>query len=174
MLEQLLALDMNLFLLINNAFTNPFLDMFFKFITYFGSIFFVTLLIIALYAKKEKKSALYLLGGFMLNAVLVLSLKSMISRARPHEAMGARVIAVGNRESFPSGHTTNAFMTASVLSNFYPKFKYPFYILAVLVGISRIYLGVHYPLDVLAGAILGYFIHILAFRLPLKDILKKI
>jgi undecaprenyl-diphosphatase len=57
--------------------------------------------------------------------------------------------------SFPSGHTAAAFVMVSILGSFYPVLLLPLVILASFIGISRVYLGVHYPSDVLAGAILG-------------------
>ena len=57
--------------------------------------------------------------------------------------------------SFPSGHATMSFACAVVLSRAAPRFTIPFFVLAALVSFSRNYVGVHYPLDTLAGAVLG-------------------
>lgn len=58
-------------------------------------------------------------------------------------------------QSFPSGHTTTAFALATVLSFLSPRWRVPVFGVAALVGVSRVVLGMHYPSDVLGGAILG-------------------
>jgi undecaprenyl-diphosphatase len=65
------------------------------------------------------------------------------------------LVAVPSTSSFPSGHTTTSFACATVLSFFVPRAAPGFYLLALAIGFSRIYVGVHWPLDVLGGAILG-------------------
>jgi undecaprenyl-diphosphatase len=57
--------------------------------------------------------------------------------------------------SFPSGHAATSFACATVLSVFVPRWRVPFFALATLIALSRLYNGVHYPSDVLAGALLG-------------------
>ena len=57
--------------------------------------------------------------------------------------------------SFPSGHTSTSFACATVLSFFVPRAAPAFYLLALAIGYSRIYVGVHWPLDVLGGAVIG-------------------
>jgi undecaprenyl-diphosphatase len=57
--------------------------------------------------------------------------------------------------SFPSGHTSTSFACAYVISRLAPRLSVFVYVLAALIGFSRLYVGVHYPLDVLAGAVLG-------------------
>lgn len=77
--------------------------------------------------------------------------------------------------SFPSGHTTAAFAVAFSCTSFYPKLGYVLYPLAALIAFSRIYLGVHYPFDVLYGALLGLLLgwiatYILQSRLARKPV----
>ncbi|HWN21789.1 MAG TPA: phosphatase PAP2 family protein [Gaiellaceae bacterium] len=84
-------------------------------------------------------------------------LKAWIDRDRPPLANPdpeplVRLPATG---SFPSGHATVAFACATVLALAVPRLAPPLFALAALVAWSRVYVGVHYPLDVLAGALLG-------------------
>ena len=65
------------------------------------------------------------------------------------------LVSVPSGSSFPSGHTSTSFACAAVLSFFVPRAAPAFYVLALAIGFSRIYVGVHWPLDVLGGIALG-------------------
>lgn len=73
--------------------------------------------------------------------------------------MGAIIIGSNdNSYAFPSGHATIAFAMAYLLAHNEPRRRWIFYLLAILISFSRIYLGKHYPLDVLIGSVLGLVI----------------
>jgi undecaprenyl-diphosphatase len=92
-----------------------------------------------------------------IGSLVVALLKETVDRPRPaHADPGIdTVVGTPGSPSFPSGHTATAFAAAAVVGAFYPRLRWPLYGLAALVGFSRIYLGVHFALDVVAGAILG-------------------
>jgi undecaprenyl-diphosphatase len=83
--------------------------------------------------------------------------KHAVARERPFDAI-PRVAVIGKAPSdpsFPSGHTTNAFAAATILARAVPQAAPLWWGLAIAIAYSRVYLGVHYPLDVAGGAVLG-------------------
>lgn len=100
-----------------------------------------------------------------LNALL----KDIVARARPPEAIGFDpLVSVPGSPSFPSGHAMTAFATAAAVAVLAPRLRWPVLALAALIGFSRVYLGVHFWLDVLVGSIFGLVIGA-AFAWPLRS-----
>jgi len=89
---------------------------------------------------------------------ITFALKGLINRPRPTGTHGRW------NSSFPSGHATSAYAMASVWGAAYPSAKLPLYLIAALIAYSRVYNGRHYPMDVLAGAGIGYLCGRLAWR----------
>ena len=108
----------------------------------------VSLLLMAYGDDKNRETGRLLTSTFISTGVIVWGMKEIIGRKRPLDE------AVGN-PAFPSGHTAYAFAGATVLGNRYPKLRIPFYLVAGLVGFTRVYLGRHYASDVIAGAAVG-------------------
>lgn len=108
--------------------------------------------------KEMRQNALYVASASAVNVLATLFLKKVIKRPRPFNGL-VKINAVyqPSHYSFPSGHTSTAFTTATALSHAYPKWYViaPAYLWAGSVSFSRLYLGVHYPTDVAAGALLG-------------------
>jgi membrane-associated phospholipid phosphatase len=108
--------------------------------------------------KDIRNAGIYLGEAVLINALINEGLKYSINRPRPFETYpDIEKLSKGGSPSFPSGHTSSAFSTATSLSIAFPKWYViaPSYIWAGAVGYSRMHLGVHYPSDVLAGAIIG-------------------
>ena len=108
----------------------------------------------------SQKAWTFFLAGLFAFAVelpLYKILKSRIRRDRPCEVLSGvhERISPSDQFSFPSGHTAAAFVMATLLSYFFPILSMPLFSWAILVGFSRIYLGVHYPTDILAGLVIG-------------------
>lgn len=104
------------------------------------------------------QTGLCIASGIALNTALTYGLKYTINRQRPYLTY-AQIVALETESSssMPSGHTSSAFNVATSLTLFYPKWyvAVPAYTWASGVAYSRMYLGVHYPSDLIAGAILG-------------------
>jgi undecaprenyl-diphosphatase len=80
-------------------------------------------------------------------------LKFVVGTRRP--SGGGPLIAIPHSDSFPSGHAATSFACATVLTALVPRAAPAFYVLALAIGYSRVYVGVHWPLDVVGGAVLG-------------------
>lgn len=102
-------------------------------------------------------------------AGITMGLKAIIKRPRPYVKYEDDLIPVTSERSFsfPSGHTSFAFSTATSLSLQYPKWYVitPAFLWATSIGFSRMYLGVHYPSDVLTGAVIGALAAYLSYQI---------
>lgn len=143
---------------------NKFLDPTFKFITNSASpVSLASPVIIYSVGVIMKDSAIKFKGVYVTETILVstifsLALKYSVNRSRPFDTYPyLDKASSGGSPSFPSGHTADAFATATSLSLAFPKWYVivPSFVWAGAVGYSRLDLGVHYPSDVLAGAVIG-------------------
>jgi membrane-associated phospholipid phosphatase len=115
-----------------------------------------------------KKKGIFIGESFLVNAFITVALKNSIKRDRPFVTYpDIEKESDGGSYSFPSGHTSEAFSTATALSIAFPKWYIiaPSFVWASAVGYSRMDLGVHYPSDVLAGAIVGSGSAFLCYKL---------
>lgn len=157
-----------LFYLINNSLSNNFLNTILPYFTELGSFLFLLTLCVIIFiigGKKGKKVAIMGLLGIGLTSLLFLIIKPLVGEPRPFLSLAhvnLLVVETGVY-SFPSGHTSLIFTLATILGLNYEfkifkrkiLFIYPALIIAGIVGFSRIYVGVHYPFDIIGGMILG-------------------
>jgi len=96
-------------------------------------------------------------GAILASVLLFMMIKNLIGRPRPCEVWADLpcLLRAPDRFSFPSGHTMTAFAAASAYGELAPELLLLFLPAALLIGLSRVLLGLHYPTDVLAGALLG-------------------
>lgn len=159
-MNTILAWDINLFLHIFGWNGRAVLDRLMKFITRTGDGYMYPVLgvmILLLDWQIGLKVVLTGLLAFAIELPLYKLIKSKTTRLRPFEALPGikNLIHAPDRYSFPSGHTAAAFIMAMVIGGGFSFLLIPMLIWASLVGLSRIYLGVHFPTDVLVGMIWG-------------------
>ena len=168
MLETLLNLDGGFLLFLQESVRNPILDNIMIFITSLGNggMIWIAATIALLIPKKTRRagvmSAVALLGSLIINNNIV---KNIVQRPRPFVTFTDLqiIIPIPSEFSFPSGHTSSSFAAAAVFYRHLPKkLGLPSVILAGLIGFSRLYVGVHYPTDVIAGVLMGILLSYMA------------
>ncbi len=145
--------DNSLYEQIHHRWKCDFGDVYFPAVSRFGDTevyLSVNLALLAFGDAKMKESAKLSSAGLALTMLTTHALKCAVGRERPDDPDCSRCDS-----SFPSGHTTAMFTMAYVYGAQYPKLRIPLYALAMSVGLSRIYIGEHYPTDVIAGAVIG-------------------
>lgn len=166
------SFDWSVFQLVEKLW-NPVLDAIMIFITHLGDdgIFWIFLaLILCVFKKTRKCGVLLLLGLGFASLINNLVLKQIFERPRPFNFTGwpepfnyPGLIERPTSFSFPSGHTSSSLGAATpLLIKAKKKLGIPVFILAVLIGFSRVYVHVHYPTDVIVGMIVGIIGGILA------------
>jgi membrane-associated phospholipid phosphatase len=153
--------DSGMFLYINlHGYRHAWLDRLMWFATHTGNVVTALLLAGMLIIFNLHSLAVEIILGTLTLLMLVETIKIITDRARPFLAL-AETRMIGWRESgrsFPSGHTAQTFFLATLLSHWFHVGVWGavgLYAIAALVGFTRIYIGVHYPRDVIGGALLG-------------------
>jgi len=142
--------------------SSPVLDRVVPWLTYLGSHFaFILFIILSWIILKQRRVLRNLVLLYAIQSSVIYALKFLVGRERPLYLLEmASKLSRGPGEilepSFPSAHSALAFTMATLLSCWFPRFRVIFFIAAAFIGWTRIYLGLHYPTDVLAGALLGY------------------
>ena len=132
-------------------------------IMWITSIYFVFVVLIVMGAafmwnEKKYEYMLPLILSFCVAIGVAYLLKYIIMRPRPFIELGVRSLVILKSYSFPSAHAAAVFSAMAILDKEFPKMKWIWLTIAVVVALSRLYIGVHYLSDVIAGGILGYFV----------------
>lgn len=153
-----MTFDHNLFLAINGlAGRWMWLDAIARFLANDWFLYLLALVILLLWLDKRLRMNVYLAISSVLvgRAVITEFLKRIVNRARPYEVLDVHQLIIDNEHglSFPSGHATIFFAIAFAFYG--TKYFLPLFVLAFLASLARVVVGVHYPLDILVGAVIG-------------------
>lgn len=149
----------------------PVLDKFMTSVTKLGNagIFWIILTVLFLLIPKMRKTGVVMAAALIIDLLLCnVLLKNFVARTRPYdENTGIQLLVAKLRDySFPSGHTAASFASATALYFAGEKKLWkPALVLACLIAVSRLYLYVHYPTDVLGGVVIGIIAGYLGYRL---------
>ncbi|MBD3409358.1 MAG: phosphatase PAP2 family protein [Ignavibacteriales bacterium] len=162
MIDFLHRIDLAIFYFFNHTLSSGALDKFFTHITEVKSWTIAYIILIGiLLTKGGRRGRIAVVGIALLIAVVDMTghriLKEIFERARPCNALPDVLTPAGARGtfSFPSNHALNNFAAATYFYLLYPNLKWALFISAALVALSRVYLGLHYPSDIIAGAAIG-------------------
>ena len=166
MVKTLVDIDKSLMIFLNKTISNSLFDILMPIITNqnFLTIIGVILIIyLGYFGEKKGKITLVVLffAAGISDAICAQIIKPWVGRIRPsHEFIDYinLIVPKGGKWSFPSNHAANSFAFATVLSYFYEKNKIILFWIASLIAFSRVYVGVHYPMDIFFGGLIGYTI----------------
>ena len=161
--------DINVLRIINNSWKCRFLDIIMPSMTYLGSFPFMFIFCTATFLfhiAMLHTMAITAMISITISTGIGKILKVTVTRLRPFiKIPNLNIKKIGiDKYSFPSGHTTGAFSLAVIIALYYPIFGFITIPLALCVGISRIYIGVHYPTDVIVGIFIGTTCSLLTYK----------
>ena len=166
MIGKIVELDKQAMVFFNKTIANPIFDFIMPTITDQNFLVFSGLILIGYLAyfggKRGRITIVVLLiAASFSDAICFQIMKPWVGRIRPSHEFYEYInllVSKGGKYSFPSNHAANSFVFATVLSYFYDRNRVFLYILASTIAFSRVYVGVHYPLDIIFGSIIGYVV----------------
>lgn len=178
-MDTLMHMQALFLLFLQDTIRTPLLTRILEFTTDLGNMGFIWVVpaLLLLFKKKTRPLGIAVLTALVLSLLITNSvLKNLVKEARPFVTYPEIIPLVthvsASSYAFPSGHASASFAAAPLFFHYLPKkFGIPALILAFLVSFSRLYLGVHYPLDVLAGVVIGLGCAWLAVKM-VQEVLK--
>ncbi|MBQ8109930.1 MAG: phosphatase PAP2 family protein [Clostridia bacterium] len=160
-MDAIMQFDSSILLWIQDSLRTDFLSPIVKVITHLGDkgIFWIAVTLALLCFRKTRRLGVMCLVSMVIGLVVTnLVIKNWVARIRPYEVIPGLncIVGLAKDYSFPSGHTTNSLACAWVLFRRAPKkWGVSALVLAILISLSRLYVGIHYPTDVIGGAVIG-------------------
>lgn len=168
-IKQFIDWDHQLFTNINSTWASPLFDMYFPNITdlhknHLALLFLVLGLAVWIFRQRTRA-----LKGILVLTIAVAAsdlvsyrvVKPLVHRTRPPATQGVQVQLRTDKfsgNSFPSNHAANIFAIATIVTLLYPPYFLISFLIAISIAYSRVYVGVHFPSDVVGGAIIGYLV----------------
>jgi undecaprenyl-diphosphatase len=161
--------DISILRIINNSWNCKFLDIIMPCMTYLGSFTFMFIFCTGAFlldSNPLRAMAIKAMISITISTGIGKILKVTVTRLRPFiKIPNLNIKKIGiDKYSFPSGHTTGAFSLAVIVALYFPILGFITIPLAICVGLSRIYIGVHYPTDVIMGLIIGSTCSLLTYK----------
>lgn len=173
MLSFIHGIDSAVLNFINQTVANPLFDFFFPLITE-ESYWIIPIILFYLYLFRidwkcaSLALAVAIIGVAATDIIAAHALKPIFGRIRPSHELTETVrllVGKGGKLSFPSNHAANSMALAIITAHFFPRVRRGLVLIALLVALSRVYVGVHYPGDVLGGALFGGLMALVALHL---------
>ena len=162
MLDWIVGIDSEIFVFLNTRLANPVFDLIMPIATndwFLRAVFAIIILAMLVFGKKQGRiAAVFCLATVAVSDLLSAQvIKPLVGRVRPCHVIENVHLLVNCSQglSFPSSHAANTFSLALFLSDVYPRLRWLLYSFAAIVSYSRIAVGVHYPFDVVVGALTG-------------------
>lgn len=162
MSDFLFSIDLMVFYFFNHTISLPILDKFFSIITSVNNWYIAYIILLGIsWSKGGLRGKIAVVGVILLIAASDQTgyriIKEFFARPRPCDVLTDVFTPVGctGTFSFPSNHALNNFAAAVFFYRLFPRLKWVLFITATLVAISRVYLGLHYPSDIIGGALIG-------------------
>lgn len=162
MIDFLYSIDLTVFYFFNHTISAPFFDKLFSLITSVNNWYIAYVFLLGVsFVYGGKRGKIAVLGVILLIIAADQTgyriLKEFFERIRPCNSLSDVITPIGcnGTFSFPSNHALNNFAAAMFFYKLFPKLKWVLFITASLVAVSRVYLGLHYPSDIIGGALIG-------------------